>query len=251
MRFGFRRKRERPELITVTMLESASGRPLDELGLSAEQIGEAIREQLAAVPAGSDQPPSGKAGPGHRAGRADDGRLSLVVDKTEMADPFSVRFSLPTIEASLPPMRGPDASPAYRIHEDDWRQCEFVSRQFGRDLESELAEIRRVWAEKDGPGFERCHLRSRVGEPLRGVELRLAEVSDALGGVEPVGLDVGGGRVVDGFALPLPGGAAYGRLAGGSIQALGLHGTARPLSLRAMADEHGLALVDWLRASAG
>ena len=194
--------------------------------------------------------PSEKADPIDRAGYVEAGRLTLVLRKVERIDPSKILFSLPTIENALPPMREPDSSPAYGMHEDEWRQREFVSRQFADEVEWEFAEIHKVWAEQEGPGFKRCHVRSKVAEPLRGVEVTLADVSKALGGIEPVGITVGGGQVIDGFAFPLPGGAAYLRLADDSVESLGLHGDAEPGGLRGLANEHDLVFVDWIGASA-
>lgn len=147
-------------------------------------------------------------------------------------------------------MREPDGAPAYAMHEDDWRQHEFVSRRFRPEAEAEFADIRRVYEGQEGLGFERCHVRSRIRQPLEGLALTIGDVSSALGGIEPVALVVGGGQVIDAFAFPLPGGAAYTRLEGGSVRVLGLHGGAEPGGLRGLANENGLALVDWVRASA-
>lgn len=248
MPFGFGEKEERPNVIEVSLIDAASGRPFATTALPAEQLPETF-ELDTTMHVGSDDWQVEKAEPIDRAGYVEAGQLTLVLRKVEEIDPSKILFSLPTIENALPPMREPDSSPGYEMHEDDWRQREFISRQFADEVESEFVEIRKVWAEQDGPGFKRCHVRSKIVEPLRGVGLTLVEVSEALGGIEPVGLEVGGGRVTDGFAYPLPGGAAYVRLRGGSVEEIGLHGDAEPGGLRGLANEHGLVLVDWIRAS--
>lgn len=249
MPLGFGRNNKRPNVIHVTLVDASSGSPFATTELPAGQLPETF-ELETTMHVGSDDWQVEKADPIDRAAYVEAGQLTLVLRKVEKIDTSKVLFSLPTIENALPPMREPDSSPAYEMHEDDWRQREFISRQFAGEVESEFVEIRKVWAEQDGPGFQRCHVRSKVTEPLRGVGLALAEVSEALGGIEPIGLEVGGGRVVDGFAFPLPGGVAYVRLGDGSVEALGLHGDAEPGGLRGIANEHGLVLVDWIRASA-
>ena len=70
-----------------------------------------------------------------------------------------------------------------------------------------------------------------------------------MGGIEELGLAVGDGLVIDGFAFRLPGGAAYGRVADGLVEALGLHGDAEPSRLTGLANQRALVLVDWIRAS--
>lgn len=249
MPFGLGQKKQPTNTISVTLVDAAIGRPFATTQLPPEQLPETF-ELETTMHVGSNDWRVEKADPIDRAGYVEAGRLTLVLRKIEMIDPREILFGVPTLEDYLPPMREPDASPAYGMHEDDWRQREFVSRQFAGEIESDLAEIRRIWAEQEGPGFKRCHVRSTVREPLRGLALTLLQVSEALGGIEPVGLEVGGGRIIDGYAFPLPGGAAYARLVDGSVDALGLHGDAEPGGLRGLANEHALVLVDWIRASA-
>ena len=123
-----------------------------------------------------------------------------------------------------------------------------MSRQFIPDIDAEFDAIRTVRAERVGAGFERVHVRSRVPEPLHSVGLTQPAVEESLGGIDPLPLIVGGGLVLDGFALPVSGGAVYGRVVGGRLAALGLDGDADSDSLRALAVRHDLLLVDWIRA---
>jgi hypothetical protein len=246
--FGFGRKSERPDLIEVTLVDATSGQRFASTALPAEQLPETF-ELSTTMHIGSDDWHVESADPIDRAGYVASGRLTLVLRKTENIDPTLILFSLPTLDDALPPMREQESSSAYEMHEDDWRQREFVSRQLIEEIDAEMVEIRKVWAERDGPGFKRAHIRSKIRQPLRGVTLTLGEVGDSLGGIEPVGLVVGGGLVIDGFALPLRGGAAYGRVVDGLVDALGLHGDAEPGGLRGLANQRALVLVDWIRAS--
>lgn len=249
MPFGFGQKKGSQAVIDVTLVDAASGRTFAKTAMPAEQLPDTF-ELDTTMHVGADDWHVEKADPADRLGYVEAGHLTLVLRKVEKIDPSKILFGMPTIENALPPMRGPDSTPAYAMHEDDWRQHEFVSRRFSSEVESEFADIREVWAGQGGPGFKRCHVRTRVVAPLRGVRLTLPDVAAALGGIEPVGLDVGDGRVIDAFAFTVPGGAAYARLADGSVEALGLHGDAEPGGLRGLANDHGLVLVDWIRASA-
>lgn len=232
------------------MIDAASGRPFATTGLPPDQLPETFHELETSMHVGGDDWLVERADPIDRAGYIAAGHITLVLRKVEKIDPSTILFSLPTLENALPPMQAGDASPAYEMHEDDWRQREFVSLRLAGKVEEEFAEIRKVWSEQDGAGFPRCHIRSKVTEPLQGVELTLADVAEALGGIEPVALGVSGNRVIDGFAFPLPGGAAYTRLRDGVVEALGLHGDAEPGGLRGVANEQELTLIDWIRASA-
>jgi hypothetical protein len=246
--FRFGQKKEHPNVIEVTLVDAMSGLPFATTNIPVEQLPETF-ELDTTMNVGSDDWSVEKAEPIDRAGYLETGRLTLVLRKVERIDPKRILYSLPTTEDALPPMGDPGSSPAYGMHEDDWRQREFVARQFAGEVESEFGEIRKMWAEQDGPGFKRIHVRSRVREPLLGIGLTLEEVSEALGGIDPVGLTLGGDLVVEGFAFLLPGGAAYGRVADGSVEALGLGGDAEPGGLRGLANERGLVLIDWIRAS--
>lgn len=249
MPFGSGQKKQRGS-IAVTMIDAASGRPFATTGLPPDQLPETFHELETSMHVGGDDWLVERADPIDRAGYIAAGHITLVLRKVEKIDPSTILFSLPTLENALPPMQAGDASPAYEMHEDDWRQREFVSLRLAGKVEEEFAEIRKVWSEQDGAGFPRCHIRSKVTEPLQGVELTLADVAEALGGIEPVALGVSGNRVIDGFAFPLPGGAAYTRLRDGVVEALGLHGDAEPGGLRGVANEQELTLIDWIRASA-
>jgi hypothetical protein len=247
--FGLRPQKQRGNTIEVTLVDAASGRPFATSAMPVDQLPETFHELSTTMSVAGEDWQVERADPVDRAGYVEVGRLTLVLRKIGKIDPSKILFSLPTLEEALPPMRERDAAPAYAMHEDDWRQREFVSRQFAGEVESEFAEIHRIYDGQQGLGFKRCHVRSRIRAPLLESRLSLGDVSEALGGIEPIGLSVGGGRVIDGFAFPLPGGAAYARVAGGAVQVLGLHGDAEPGGLRGLANEHGLVLVDWIRAS--
>lgn len=253
MPFGLGRNREQAPNIAVTLIDVASGEELGRTELPADDLPETF-EVDTTMHLGSEDWRVEKADPVDRTGYVASSQLTLWLRRLETLgttdiDPSQLRFTMPTLEDALPPMRRPDSSQTYAMHEDDWRQREFVSRQFADDIESELREIREIWAEQDGVGFERVHIRTRVPAPLRGIELTLDEVAAALGGIEPLSLTVGDGQVVDGFAFPLSGGAAYGRVAGGLVETLALHGGAEPGGLGRRASVHSLVLVDWIRTS--
>lgn len=246
--FGFGQGKQSQELIEVTLVDASTGQTLATSGLSVEQLPETF-DLATTMHIGADDWQVEKADPIDLVGYVATGRLTLVLRKVETIDPNELLYSLPTLEDALPPMREPDSRPAYAIHEDDWRQREFVSRQFAGEIELEFSEIRSVRREQVGLGFTRVHVRSSVREPLRAVGLSLDDISTALGGIESIGLAVGDGHVIDGFAFPLPGGAAYGRMACGSVEILGLHEDAEPGGLREVANERALIFVDWIRAS--
>jgi hypothetical protein len=121
MPFGFGRKSDRADLIEVTLVDAKSGQRFSTTELPVDQLPETF-ELSTTMHIGADDWRVERADPIDRAGYVASGRLTLVLRKTESVDPSKVLFSLPTLEDALPPMREPDSSSAYEMHEDDWRQ---------------------------------------------------------------------------------------------------------------------------------
>lgn len=181
------------------------------------------------------------------------GRLRLALRRIERVDPSKILYSLPTLENELPALRerAPDDGEPYRLHEDDWRQVELVAARFDAELAAELAAIREVRAQRRGAGFPRLHVRSRLAEPLAGVELRVADLRAALGpdvALRALAFGDGPGVVAGGFALVAGEGAVYGREEGGRLACLCLANGCDPAPLAALARAQGLRLVDWCAA---
>ncbi len=112
------------------------------------------------------------------------GAVSLKLRRLELADPDKVLFSLPTIDTH-PPEPGDKECPADKklvVHEDDWRQIEFVSMSHLPGIRSELSAIERVYQEcREGAGFRRIHPREEIGAPLFDTLLDLRKAKKELG----------------------------------------------------------------------
>ena len=192
------------------------------------------------------------------------GELRLVLRKQEvtMMNPRDILFSLPSISNELPPMeeeRGPRAQ-MLELHEDDWRQVEFVSLPLQDSVEVDLRAIDRIHREqREGRAFKALHVRKEVPQPLEGTWFSVGELRTALGegtlwrgGVCLRGTS---GQVAGGFAARLPSGLeVYGFEHEGRVRTLGLEwntlGSARETDARllaAFATPRQLLLVDWCR----
>lgn len=189
--------------------------------------------------------------------------LRLWLEKVEsvvMVDPRALLFTLPTIGNELPLCDGDSVDGSeLTMHEDDWRQLEWVDDVPA--VEAELASIRAIYAEhRVGPGFNKCHVRKLVPEPLRGTRLTLADVLAWTGrqpdAIRHIRIGVEPRRVRNGFAIHLTGLWLYGlsrRDAHGDkiVSVLGFHGDAQsPPSALIPKIPHGAAVfVDWCRAT--
>lgn len=183
------------------------------------------------------------------------GRLVLRVTPIMMIDPSAILFSLPTIDDRWPSMEPAADQPAgLSMHEDDWRQIEFISSELGAEVDSQLDAVREVMSEaRKGGAYTRIHVRDRITTPITQA-LRPSEVAALLGisrgSPSPIRIDRMAGRVRDGGALRLSDRLwAYWFAPDDQVAVLGLHGQfdADPKRwepvLRA-----GLILVDWCRA---
>ena len=183
------------------------------------------------------------------------GRLRLTLRKERTADPADILFSLPTLENVLPPVEyGAAAGGRFlELHEDDWRQVEFVALRWQEQIDACLDAIRRVYAEeRAGIGFRNLHVRTEIPAPLDGAAVTLDELRALL---DPALTYDGirfadGGIVRGGFAFGVPVGTVYGYEDDGRrVAALCLHGTEdAPEALRTYAAANGLCLIDWCGA---
>ena len=239
--------------IHVTMVDAATDQVLGEADLEQAQLPDSfdLSQHATTMHIGSDDWDVEYAEPTDRAGYVASGRLHLVLRKVELVSADEILFSLPTIVDALPPVVAGDVTNALALHEDDWRQREFVATNFRPEIAAEFDMIRAARDSRIGVGYKHLHVRERIAEPLAGVPLQLAAVRAALG--DPAGREValGGGLVVGGYAFDVAGGHVYGREEQGRVVTLAMAQDADPQSLAALAVEHALVFVDWVRTEGG
>jgi len=96
-------------------------------------------------------------------------QLTIGLRRVELVDPQKILFSLPTICGSALPMASsaPISGDVVVLHEDDWRQCEFVASSLIAEISAELAAIRRIHCkEAAAVGWRKIHVRERIAHPL-------------------------------------------------------------------------------------
>jgi hypothetical protein len=169
---------------------------------------------------------------------------------------------MPTLEAAIP---HPDAlikasgRQMLEIHEDDWRQIEFVSLKYMREIEAELADIATIFREfsvDNGQflGFRQIHMRERIASPVD-MPLTLDDARTLLGAT---GMPLGvvsfqrmPGTVPTSFAFQAGNLAIYGAGESNALRCLCIHRRVsalhRPvfLGVQQLMSTHGFYLVDW------
>lgn len=167
--------------------------------------------------------------------------------------PKDILFSLPTICD-----RVPEPDPAlvsdflFQMHEDDWRQIEFVDASLAPVVAEQRRLIREVVDHHSRRGadgrpfaFETLHVRTEPVDPLpRGITVRrLVEVMDADTAYAGVGFPGRPYAVPRSFAFGSGSLVCYGLVEDGLVKVLGLN---RMPEAGTDLDFEGTMLVDWL-----
>lgn len=103
-------------------------------------------------------------------------------------NPNDILFTTPTLNDALPATAESSAalSDCIQLHEDDWRQFEFISASLKPELDAELADIGVVWDEHSvplgdsGTAFRQVHVRKRIPTPVH-IPFTLADLERLVG----------------------------------------------------------------------
>src|SRR5260221_273389 len=103
------------------------------------------------------------------------GKLVLTLQKVVKVQTEHILSTLPTLCNEIPPIvvgSTKQGKNILELHEDDWRQIEFVSHTYRPAINSELAHIMRIYREasvNDGRvlGFKSLHVRQQINVPLQ------------------------------------------------------------------------------------
>ena len=98
------------------------------------------------------------------------GKLRVVLaELLTMPSSTEIFYSLPTISDDCGVSAG-DVLPndhLFQIHEDDWRQIEFLSDSNSEAMVQEIKDVQAICDnQRKGVGFEQVHIRKRVPAPL-------------------------------------------------------------------------------------
>lgn len=191
---------------------------------------------------------------------AKSGRVEIRLRDLGLIDPAKVLFSLPTLDTDLPEIGDKECPREDRliIHEDDWRQIEFISTSHLSGIESELRAIEKIFQEsREGNGFREIHTRGEVGAPLYDTLLSFGKAKQSLGcrrelkGVSFAGIT---SSIENGFAFESEFGMTfYGQQSEGVVKSLcrttrnnaDLDRDAAAKRLAEFTSAHNLIYVDW------
>lgn len=109
----------------------------------------------------------------------------VEIQNARQINPNEIWFTLPTISNEFPQTSGSSNTSEFdiQIHEDDYRQNEFLNASSMPLIEQEIAGIKNIWENFSKKGedytiFKNCHVRSFIGEP--NLKVNFSELKSAL-----------------------------------------------------------------------
>jgi hypothetical protein len=190
------------------------------------------------------------------------GKLNLYMTKSEITqiDPNELLYSLPTINNDIAGVENTESLENVAVfREDDWRQFEFVVRNYESTIENELGHIKKIYeSHREGVGFKKLHLREKIVTPLENSSLTLkliGESFDIAKKYEGVAFNNAAATIIGGFALQTESGWLLWGQANESGEILSLNiSQTRESNITGISDKidkftekHGLYLIDWPR----
>jgi hypothetical protein len=193
--------------------------------------------------------------------------LTLHLHRVEKIDPSKLLYSLATICDRAPPLGDGLSKPNdgdYTLHEDDWRQIEFVSANDREYIAAQVAKVHQFKVDNwTGQAWKNIFVRPDHPTELASLNIAIDELKNVLSGCPQNGVVIfqsfsnptGSARVVlGGFSFRVSTGTMiYGHQIGGNIASLAAHVYVDndsevetiSRSLRSIALLAPLLLVDW------
>ena len=175
-----------------------------------------------------------------------------------------VLFSLATISDDVGNITG-DALPSekiFAIHEDDWRQVEFVSQSFAHEIQLEITDIQNIYQnERSEVGFKNVHVRKRIPNPFESQPITLSDLENIFHPqekFESVGFQRTRGTIPNSFAWKLDRNLILWGVTdnNGKIARLCVHGVPENENVTRFSEafssfnnQYKLTFVDWCRAT--
>jgi len=189
------------------------------------------------------------------------GKLTLTCAKIEYISDKGILYSLPTFNESMPETgeTAPEEN-VFTLHEDDWRQMEFISSSYMEAINEELRAIMAIYQNhQEEAGFSHVHVRKAVKHPLNTTfsldtlkQFLPPDVKEA----SAVVFAQDENRIKDVFALNISPLVLYGQFAkAGHINRLGMQfidtpANTLPYVLDGIVNfmrDYNLVFVDWVR----
>lgn len=151
--------------------------------------------------------------------------LILKMSKVEKMNPNDIWYTTPTISNEFPQTieKTKETENDISIHEDDYRQREFLNVNTKSKVQEEFNEVKEIWANHSKKNeeytlFKNCHVRKAIGLPNLSInfnELQTILNSNSVGQVI-----INGENLKNGFSLNTDNTIYFGTLTGKTITEL-------------------------------
>jgi hypothetical protein len=187
------------------------------------------------------------------------GELILWLKKVISVNPKDIRYSIPSIANELPNLSTGLLFHDFTltIHEDDWRQTEFLPRDILPTIQEEMKKVEEIIFPKDDPdfdstlnGFDSIHVRTGINRRL--LNIPVTDFLQKVSILQQGNLAVQGyaGFVENGFAFKSSSYTYYGTIGGGTINELCLDFfDSMDDEINSVLTEYNFLLVSWCRGS--
>ncbi len=249
--------------IQVTFIDTATGKPFATVALPADHLPQSFEAETT-FHLGDEEWSVAQADPMTAAEFIQTGQLTVTLAKISRVNPQDILYSLPTICDAIPAIAEGSTKlrkRVFELHEDDWRQREFISVDHRDAIEAEFASIERIFREESIDtgsflAFRTLHVRSLIQAPIN-THISLAQFAAGLPteseAYEGIAYEREAGVIDGGFAWQVGPHTLYGQQQEGFVTALGLRINTRAATisqdfitfLANLMAAHRLYLVDW------
>jgi len=245
------------KIIKVRLIEVISNEAFGTVKMKPEQLPSSFEKPTTIHIEGGDWQVE-KAEPIHADEFINKGELTLWLNKIIKIDPQNIRYSIPTITNELPSLSDKYSfyDLTHTIHEDDWRQMEFLPQNELPVIEEEMKMIEDIIFPEDDPdfdstvnGFDRVHIR-KIGRRLLNIPLDDFISTISIEKKGNLAIDGHIGFIENGFAFKSANHIYYGTLENGIIKELCLDFyDSMDDEISSIISKYNLLLVLWCRGS--
>lgn len=176
--FGF--KKQNHDVIKVSFFETNTEKPFACSDVPAEQLPDTF-EINTTMHLGDEDWHVIAAEPAKKEDFCKSGELKITLTKAETTtvDPKDILFSLTTINDELPAVENAKSlENAAVFREDDWRQCEFIAKEYKVHINDEFKAIADIYKNhrEGNSGFTKLHIRQVITTPLADKRLTLDDI---------------------------------------------------------------------------
>jgi hypothetical protein len=174
------------------------------------------------------------------------------ISKPQFMDPSQIMFNMATLEANFPEFSNEQVEPAFIMHEDDWRQIEFISRDNYEKINLELSKIKDIYNNFTHDGgtyksYKKMAMRDSITNPVNiNFDQLLNKFSVKKTDLKNFAI-LDGGLVEGGFTFEAYGCSFYGVQVKGTVNIFGAYELSKniPDVIIDFLSSNNLYFVDW------